>query len=451
MDSSREDVNKLVWSAAGFQSFERGLNGQANAPLHALRKRAFGQFEKVGFPSTKNEDWKYTNIAKISDHSFALPPLEYDAAQAAELLGAATLSEKPAAKLVFINGRYAAELSEASELPAGLKVKSIAQTLKDSAGDPDRTLIESSLGSVASYEHESFVALNTAFVTDGALVIVEAGAVVTAPVELIFVTTSDAQNGLSNSRVFVSMGDNSKASLLECYIGAADTEYLANSVFEAHVSESAVLEHTRLQLESKSAYHVSAVCAAQASSSKFTSNCFSVGGKIVRNNASSVLRGEEIVAAFNGLSVLGGDQHVDNNTLLDHAKPNSESHELYKGIYGDKSRGVFSGTIIVRPDAQKTNAFQSNSGLLLSDDAAFDTKPQLKIWADDVKCSHGATVGQLDDESMFYLRSRGIPEVKARRMLVRAYASDVVSKVECESARDVIWSVIEEKLARVEG
>ncbi len=451
MDSSPGDMNKLVWSAAGFQSFEQGLNGQANAPLHALRKRAFNQFEKVGFPTTKNEDWKYTNISRITDHTFALPPLEFDSAEAAKLLEAANLEAETASKLVFVNGRFSAELSEVNESPVGFRVRSISEALKSGDDDQDRLLIEECLGSVASYEHESFVALNTAFVSDGALIVVEDEAKIDKPFQLVFLTTSDADNALSNSRVLVSLGEKSKSSLVECFVGAEDTEYLANSVLEVHAMQSAEFEHTRLQLESSKAYHVSNVSAAQASSSKFTSSCFSLGGKLVRNNASSVLRGEEIVATFNGLSVLGSEQHVDNNTLLDHAMPNSESHELYKGIYGDKSRGVFCGTIIVRPDAQKTNAFQSNSGLLLSDDASFDTKPQLKIWADDVKCSHGATVGQLDENGLFYLRSRGIPETSARRILVRAYASDVVSQVTSESVRGLVDRFIDSKLAAIGG
>lgn len=446
MSTLAEDVSKLVWSSAGFQSFERGLNGQRNAPLHALHKRAFGRFEKIGFPTTRNEAWKYTNVAPIAERGFHPAPAEFDADEAAELIARGELSAGTA-KIVFINGRFSSEHSTLPRTGGGLRLRSIAEVLEASAGDCDKLLLEAGLASVASYEQESFVALNTAFVSDGAMLVLEDGVQIAEPIAVLFVNTSAASGAIANSRLFASLGRGAQAAIFESFVGAPGTEYFSNAVFEAQLEPEARLEHVRLQLESDSAFHISSVCAAQAERSSFSTTCFSFGGRLVRNNASSVLNGENSLASFNGLSVLSDEQHVDNSTLLDHAKPNSESHELYRGIYSGKSHGVFCGTIIVRPDAQKTNAFQSNSGLLLSDTASFDTKPQLKIWADDVKCSHGATVGQIDEDGLFYLRSRGVPEAAARRMLVRAYAADVVSKVENDTARALLDRLIEEKLS----
>jgi Fe-S cluster assembly protein SufD len=290
-----------------------------------------------------------------------------------------------------------------------------------------------------------FVSLNTAFLQDGAFVYIPDGIVLDDSIQLLFIA-SEKQPFLASPRNLVIIGKRSRVSIVESYVSLTDQTYLTNAVTEIVAGDESIVEHDKLQNESLRAFHVAMIHAKLGAKAQFTSNSIAVGGSIVRNNVTVVLDAERSECTLNGLSLSTGSQVIDNHTTIDHAKPNCSSHELYKAIIDGKSRGVFNGKIFVRADAQKTDAKQTNKTLLLSDEATVDTKPQLEIFADDVKCTHGATVGQLDAEQVFYLRSRGIDETAARDILTFAFASDVVRRVHVDPLRDQLETLIHERL-----
>ena len=269
------------------------------------------------------------------------------------------------------------------------------------------------------------------------------------PIQLLYLSTRSQNECTQQVRNLVIAGENSCAALVEVCAGLCDATYFSNAVSEFAISEGANFSHTKIQLESENAYHVASSYIEQGKSSVFSTAVFSFGGKLVRNEIWPTLSGEGISSTFNGLSVLDNEQHVDNFTVVDHAMPHCESNELFKGVFGDKSKGAFSGTIIVRQDAQKTNAIQSNNSILLSTEASCDSRPQLKIYADDVRCTHGATVGQLDEQALFYLRSRGIGEKQAKGILVRAFCGDVLAQLGNEELENYIGSILEKKLDKI--
>jgi Fe-S cluster assembly protein SufD len=300
----------------------------------------------------------------------------------------------------------------------------------------------------APYESNAFTALNTAFLQDGAFVSVPGGALLEIPVHILFVSTGMEAEFISSPRNLIVAERNSQVSIIESHVSLSDNVYFTNSVSEIVLGENAVVEYDKLQIESSRAYHIGSTHIQQERSSNFTSNAISLGGLLVRNNVSVVLDGEGAEATLNGLYLGTGVQHIDNHTTIDHAKPRCPSHELYKGILSGKSRGVFNGKIKVRKDAQKTDAKQTNKNLILSDEASVDTKPQLEIFANDVKCTHGATIGQLDEEAIFYLRSRGVDVDRARDLLIYAFASDVVDRIKVEPLRDLLHEMIHARLEK---
>ncbi|MCU1235526.1 MAG: Iron-regulated transporter permease protein SufD [Candidatus Solibacter sp.] len=394
----------------------------APAWLEPLRKTAFQRFAELGFPNTHNEEWRFTNVAAIARTTFA--PGRKGVVQ--------TKLAKGPIQLVFANGHL---LSKPESLPKGLEVGGFAD---------DPVAVQKHLGKYASFNENAFVALNTAMTQDGALIRVARGAVIEEPIEIFYLTTTGKDPIATHPRALILVGANAQCTIVERYTGVSEGAYLTNAVTEIVVGESAVVDHYKVQQEALSAYHVATLQAGLGRSSVFSSTSISLGGALVRNDANCILS-EGSEGTLNGLYIVNGTQHVDNHTAIDHAQPHANSHELYKGILDGKSHAVFNGKIFVRKDAQKTDSKQTNKNLVLSDEAVVDTKPELQILADDVRCTHGATIGQLDAESLFYLRSRGIAKHEARNLLIFAFAQDVVDRIKVQSLRDSLEKILFEK------
>jgi Fe-S cluster assembly protein SufD len=433
------DTRNLEWYKSNFDLFEKSLNGESKSNLHALRKNALAKFVELGFPTTRNEEWRFTNVGAIAKTQFA-PVLSYSSdGLMANDINKFTFGGLHCSRLVFINGHFA---SEFSNLPSqsGLKVGSLKAAMKS-----DSNIINQHLAKYVKVDENGFTALSTAFIQDGAFIHVADKTEVENPIHLIFIATGE-KNIAANPRNLIIAGKSSKVSIVESYVSFASVSYLTNAVTEFVVDENAIIEHDKLQDEAIDSFHIGTVHFQQSANSNVVSNAINFGGAIVRNNITVVLNGEGIESTLNGLSLGTGTQLIDNHTTIDHAKPHCASHEVYKSILDGKSKGVFNGKIFVRKDAQKTDAKQTNKTLLLSDEATIDTKPQLEIFADDVKCTHGATVGHLDDEQLFYLRSRGIGFEEANDLLTFAFASDVINRVHIGALREQLDAMVHEKL-----
>jgi Fe-S cluster assembly protein SufD len=399
--------------------------------LRETRAAALTRFAELGFPSTRDEEFRFTNVSPIAETAFRLAPAVPAAAH--DLID--RVSIPGAHRLVVLNGRYDAQLSDDAAPMSGLTVGGLAEAMASRNGDLQRLL-----NGVASIHDRAFAALNTAFLFDGILIDVAPGAVVERPLQVIFATAGvDAQHAsarlMVHPRLLAVVGANAQARIVETFVGPADEKYFTNAVSEYHVGDGALVDHYKDQREGASAYHVGLQALRCARSSTFVSQNIVLGGQIVRNDIVAVLDGEGVDCTLNGLYLSDGTRLVDNHTTIDHAKPHCGSHELYKGILAGRSRAVFNGKIIVRQDAQKTDAKQTNRALLLSDNAQINTKPQLEIFADDVKCTHGAAVGQLDEEALFYLRARGLTAVQARDLLIHAFAGDILNRIKIEPLR----------------
>ncbi|MFN0157918.1 MAG: Fe-S cluster assembly protein SufD [Bacteroidota bacterium] len=431
------------WYRTHFDVLEKGLNGEATTELHTIRRAAFAHFLATGFPTTRDEEWRFTNVLPIAKSRFnrataqSIPSLNNNDVERFTPVGL------NAHRLVFVNGVYAATLSDLAAIPVGATVSNLAEAI---SANPE--IVGKPLTRYARFDESAFTALNTAFLHDGAFVHIPDGMILEKPIHIIFVSTGDPDGFTAHPRNLIVVGNNSQVSLLESYVSLAKTPYFMNAVSEIVLGENAVVEHDKLQDESEAAFHVGTIHVHQHRRSNFTSNSIALGGALVRNNVTVVLDDEGCESTLNGLSLAMHQQLVDNHTTIDHAKPHCNSHELYKSILDGKSRGVFNGKIFVRKDAQKTDAKQTNKTLLLSDDATIDTKPQLEIFADDVKCTHGATVGQLDEEQVFYLRSRGLSNSEARDILTFAFASDVVHRVHIEPLREQLDAMIQSRLRK---
>lgn len=427
------------WLLSNFAHFEKSLNGGAKLPMHAKRKAALANYQRLGFPTSKQEEWKYTNPAAIKEKSFPLISKKQDLSASVEEAKQLLIKEPTSIGIIIINGLVA----YASEGCPGLKITSLkdVQHEKNTLSE----LIEKHLACHTGSD-DAFVAMNTSLMENAIIIHVEKGAKISSPVEILFYTNKDASQKTILPRILVVAEANSESSFIEQYANHSDDEYCSNSVVEFVGAENSCINHYRLQNESINAFHVSTIAASLSDYANFNTHTFSFGGGLVRNNVNITLNGPSCNVVMNGLTAITGKQHVDNHTLLDNTKPHCESNELYKGIYADASQGVFSGSIIVRQDAQKTNAIQSNRSLLLSDEASINTKPQLKIWADDVKCTHGATIGQLDEDAMFYIRSRGVSEQDAKVMLIHAFASEVISGVKIPALKEKLEELLLLKL-----
>ena len=399
-----------------------------------LRRRAFERFAALGIPTTRLERWRFTNVAPIANTAFTLAA---PADRAAARVDAAPHALTGAgARLTFINGRYVAGASDLTGLPDGVAVGSLAAALESEAA-PARPAVDTHLAAEAAIDGEAFTALNTALLHDGAVVHVPANTVVEQPIQLLFVTTPPDGGApvMTHPRVLIVAGENSQVRLVESYGGGGESPYLTNAVTEVVAGPAAVVDHYKVVRESLAGYHIGAMHLRLDRAASFSSHAVTLGGAIVRNDADATLDGEGVDCTLNGLYLANGRRLIDNHTTIRHASPHCSSHELYKGILDNEARAVFNGKIVVAIDAQKTDAKQTNKALLLSEDAQINTKPELEIFADDVKCTHGATVGQLDEDALFYLRARGLAEEQARSVLIHAFASDLLNRIAVDSIR----------------
>jgi Fe-S cluster assembly protein SufD len=419
---------------ASFARFEKELAPHSPPALRRLHKAAIARFDALGFPTPRHEDWKFTSLAPLLRVPFRLAEPGCEGVTAAALR---PFTFRDSLQLVFVNGFYAPELSSLSARPPGVIATSLAAAVRDHPAK-----VEPHLARYARYEDQVFTALNTAFLRDGAFLFLPKGTVVEKPIHLVFVATAATEPTVAHPRNLIVAGTNSQATLVESYVGLDAEVYFTNAVTEVAAGDGAVLDHYKVQRESTAAFHVATLQVHQDRSSNFASHYLGLGGALVRNEVRALLGAEGCECTLNGLYLATGRQHLDNHTVIDHARPHCASHELYKGILDGQARGVFNGKIFVRPDAQKTDAKQTNQTLLLSEDAVINTKPQLEIFADDVKCTHGATVGQLREDAVFYLRSRGIGREAARSLLTFAFANDIISRVRVEPIREQLEALL---------
>jgi len=416
------------------RDFDATLAATAEQPgfVRALRQAGLAAFARHGFPSTKVEDWHYTSVAPIAEADFlalTAPGGEVTDADVRHF----GFRQAAWHTMVFVNGHFAPALSSLGTLPAGVRLLPLAAALGEM---PE--LAERYLGQVTSLDGQAnaFTALNTMYMTDGAVLHLAADTVVDQPIHLLFITDAMAARGILHPRNLIVADRHAKATVVESYVATGEAHYFTNAVTEIVVGDGATLTHLKLQRESQRAFHVSTTEATQARDSHFVSFSFGIGADLSRSNVYSRLGGAGCGVTLNGLYLLDGAQHMDHQTNVVHVEPNCYSRELYKGILDGRSHGVFNGKVYVYPEAQKTDGKQTNNTLLLSETAQIDTKPQLEIFADDVKCTHGATVGQIDQTALFYMKSRGVNATMARQLLTYAFAADALETIACDPIRE---------------
>ena len=428
-----------------FAERESTLPGHHLEWLRGVRRAGIDWFSRTGFPTPRNEHWKYTNVSPIEKRSFDLA-----APSSSPVLAGGPAEGLPngaaAPRFVVVDGCVDRELSDLRALPPGVRIEDFTRVVEHDSG-----FLESRLGRIVSPEKTAFTALNTAFMDAGAVIRVDPEMVADTPLHLVFVSGSHELERAYSPRIVIAAGAGSRIAVVEHFIGLDDTVYLDNVVTEIEIAQGASVEHYKVQRASAGAYHVSALEAKLAAGASFHSWAVSLGARLARHDIDVTLGHEHARCSLDGLFVANGRQHVDFHTNVEHAAPRCESNEYYKGIAGGRGRGVFNGRVHVHPGAQKTEAHQTNRNLLLSRNAEIDTKPQLEIHADDVKCSHGATIGQLDEQMLFYMRSRGIPESAARGMLTYGFARDVVDRIARSELREAIGAAVLEHLPGGDG
>lgn len=421
-----------------FEKFENNLNGEKKLPLHDFRKKSIEYLSSIDLPSIDNEDWKYTNITFLNKENFDIisEKLDFTFDHISKFL----FDNLEHSLITFVNGLYIKNLSKLLDIPAGVEILSLSDAIKHNYPQ-----VQKYLGKLADNNENFFTSLNSSFILDGAFVYIPDGKIVEDPIHIIFYQNTEANNILIQPRNLFIIGKNAQASIIEHYVSDTDTKYFTNTVTEIFVDDNGNLDHIKLQEESLNSIHMARMESKQQRSSNLRSHLISTGAKFSRNEFNSCFNGEGSESTLNGLFMIDGEQLFDAHTMIDHAKPHCNSYEHYKGILQGTSKGVFNGKVMVRQDAQKTNAFQENNTILLSENAVMNTKPQLEIFADDVKCSHGATIGKLNEEAKFYLKTRGIGEEAATAMLIHAFASDVITSIKIESLRDYIEKIISGK------
>jgi Fe-S cluster assembly protein SufD len=420
---------------AAFASLERELPGATLPWLREGRREALERFGALGFPGPRNEDWKYTRVGAIERRDFR-PASSFGDVTAADVERFALPETR---RLTFVNGRYAPQFSNANGLPAGARVENLAAALSGRTEGLEPLLY----GEDDNFQ-SGFEALNAAFWADGACIELATGTVIERLVHLLFVTS---QADIATHPVTtVRAGPASRVSIVEHHVSIGEIQSLTNATTRIIAEPGAHIEHCKLQEESVQSFHIAGIDVRQHKQSRFTSCSFALGAALSRNEIATRFEGSACEATFNGLYVVAGRQHVDHHTRIDHAREQGTSREWYKGVLDGQARAVFNGRVIVRPNAQKTDAHQSNRNLLLSKDAEVDTKPQLEIYADDVKCTHGATVGALDGDQIFYLRSRGVDELEARKMLTVAFADDIVERCGVPALRERMRALLSARL-----
>jgi Fe-S cluster assembly protein SufD len=413
-----------------------------------LRESAMERFAELGFPSVKEEEWKYTNVAPISKLDFAKTQFVSSKVTAAEVtrLGC---PEAANSQLVFVNGVLREDLSSTSELPAGVVAMNLSQALLE---EEHRELIREHLARTVDYNTNGFIALNTAMISGGAFVHIPRNVELEQPLSLLFIAEADSDEVAAFPRVLVIAEESSRATIIESYAGIGEGTSFTNAVVEIDLKAGARLEHYKIQRESSAAFHVATTGANLGPNSSYDSTTINFGARLSRHDIGIKMDHEGAECWVDGLYVVSSGQHTDTHSVIDHRQPHCTSHQLYKGILDGKSRAVFNGKIFVRHGAQKTDAMQTNKNLLLSNEARVDTKPQLEILADDVKCAHGAAVGQIDEDELFYLETRGIHTELARNLLTYGFAEEVIGKIKLESIREQLDAAVLNRLnARLEA
>lgn len=421
--------------SAAFDELQKSVGAEDEPSwLRQLRENAFARFEELGFPTTDQEEWKYTNVAPVAKAKFEVAlestedSTEIDSAQ----LQSFAYAEARGSRLVFINGHYSEELSSVEALPDGVVAIVMRDALKD---EKYAETLRNQLARNADYNENAFTALNTAYLTSGVFLYIPKGVSVSAPIHLLFIANVNGNPVATFPRMLIIAGEGSTASVIESYASANDEHYFTNAVVEIKLESGARLNYYKVQHESTKAFHFATTDVELGRNSSFNSTTVTLGAGLSRHNINVTLDNEGAECWVDGLYIVGTGQHTDTHSLIDHRKPHCTSHQLYKGILDGKSRAVFNGKVFVHKDAQQTDAMQTNKNLLLSDEARVDTKPQLEIFADDVKCAHGATVGQLEEEELFYLASRGLHPDIARNLLTYGFAEEVIEKIKIESIR----------------
>jgi len=412
------------------------LIGQDLPWLKSLRLKASTQFNRNGLPAKKEEDWKYTSLWVLSQQEFThqAQPNKLSEAQIQQLA-----LNKNAFRIVLVDGLYSSQLSQVDDLPDGVNIVPLSQGLE---------LAQPHLGKQLDLSTAGFNALNTLLMNEGIVVTVASDVEITTPIELLVINSGQTNNLATHLRNIVVLGSNSHATLVEHYVSVTDASSLTDVVTEVVLAPDAKLNHYKLQQESDNTFHIATISAKQAAKSQWNNHSISLGGKLARNNIHTQLLGEHSHVKMDGVYIINGEQHVDHHTRIDHSVANTSSDELYKGVLDDTSHAVFNGKVIVHKDAQKTDANQQNNNLLLSRGCEIDTKPEMEIYADDVKCGHGSTVGQLNEDNLFFLRARGLDEDSARNLLTYAFAAEVLERIENSELRQAFATVIEQRLPK---
>jgi len=417
-----------------FADLEAKMNGTTNSEAHLVRKSAFEAVKTNGLPSRKNEEYRYTPLAKQLEQEFAdftVNP-EIDA----ETTCPKQLPDLSGSFIVFVNGVFNNELSH--------KLKQIG--VKITISTSQQELMKNS--PVSEPSADVFSGLNLALASSGSKIIIEKGAVIENPINIIHISNTEKGKVMTTSRHEVIIGENAQAMITEVFVSTGGNASFTNSAMEVSVGSHGILNHYKVGLDNDSDLRIDNSCFTQHSNSVLNTVNVNFGGKLVRNNLNIALEGEYCETNLDGLYIPTAEGNIDNHTVVDHKMPNSNSNELYKGIMGDHATGVFNGKVFVRADAQKTNAFQSNKNILLADTATINTKPQLEIWADDVKCTHGCTTGQMDKEQLFYLRTRGIDKESAQKLLLKAFAEEVIEKIKDDTLRARVSAILDDNLNR---
>lgn len=412
--------------------------------IHNLREEALEKFLEMGFPISRrnNEEWKYTNIGPIASHPFQVATSLPDSALAQKSLNQFDFGSSDWTRLVFLDGYYSEQLSSLSGISTGINIVNLSEEFQK---HPDA--IDHQLAQQAEYNTNAFTALNTAFIHDGSLIEIPDNTTLEHPVHLLYLSTTEKQDSVSHPRSLIKIGENSAVAIVETYEYLYASKYFTNSVTEVTLGTGATVEYYKMQRQSEQAFHITNTYVSVGRDSSFSSVNIDLGGNLVRNNLNVLMNGTGGYCSLNGLYLTENSQHVDNQVIIDHAEPHTTSNELYKGILNDKSRTVFHGSIIVRKDAQKVDARQEDRNLLLSDQAEADTKPAFWIYADDVRCAHGAACGHIDETSLFYLRCRGIDEQTARNLLIRGFVTEVIDSIRNDSVRSRVDELVQQKLA----
>lgn len=435
-----DETDAMERYTESFRRLRAGLTGSGIPWVQRLRQAALNRFVEQGFPTLRWEEWKYTDVRPIEKRAFApVSPDEVRKVEAQDVEPYLFDSLTPHV-LVFVDGHYTPALSNLGTLPNGVIVQHFAEALPRHVD-----LFEPHLARYADMSANPFVALNTALMSDGVFVHLPPNACLDEPLHVLYLGSAECAAHIRN---LIVAEEGAKATVIEHYAGSDNTVYWHNAVTEVVTGNNAGVVHFKLVEEGDKAFHVATVQARQSRDSRFTSHNVALGGRLVRNDINTSLDGEGAECILNGLYMPQGRQHVDNHTRIDHAAPRASSRELYKGVLDDYSRGVFNGKVIVHKDAQQTDSNQTNHNLLLSPNAEVDPKPQLEIFADDVKCTHGVTVGELDEEALYYLRSRGVPLAEARILLTFAFANDVITHMNLEPVRARLERLIRERLPR---